>query len=478
MQAIFAPVQFADLKVPFLEREEASIEAQIEHRERLESLKKSFKANKIKKDTKTAARRIERWPQAFVPLVSGIYKGPSRLYSSEKMNFLPPEESKRQGDVMPVHLLRRGALADPVEEMQPSCLSAVHSLSNESFPPTQIPAESQRRRFELAKWIASPQNPLTARVIVNRVWGWHFGNRPLVATPNDFGVKGAKPTHPELLDWLAGWFIENGWSIKALDRLIVTSEAYRRSLHHPRESELNQIDPERRLLASFPMRRLTAEEMRDAMLFASGELNPQAGGPPARPQMNWDAAQSPVTLMPGPDIPYRPSLTPDERNRRSIYALHMRSRRDPWMEVFDQPASELFCDRRNESTIVPQAISLMNGDFTNDRSLALAQRLRKKFHDDRDCIEAIYRSLYGRGPSEDERCIAGEYLSAQTGHHRHFEPSPSRVPEIVAEVSKYEPKYSKQYVADLQPCDTTAEVRALADLCLVLFNSSEFLFLP
>jgi hypothetical protein len=226
------------------------------------------------------------------------------------------------------------------------------------------------------------------------------------------------------------------------------------------------------------MRRLTAEELRDAMLAVSGELNREPGGPPARPQMNWDAAKSPVNLMPGLDIPYRPALTPAARNRRSLYALVMRSRRDPSLEVFDQPASERSCERRNESIIVPQAFTLMNGDFANDRALALAARLARAHAADAARVEAAYAALFGRAPSAEESAHCRSYLAAQTAHHERTPPTPSLVREQVAATSPYDPGYAVDYVPDLQPAEVDAPVRALADLCLLLFNTSEFLYVP
>ena len=476
MQAIFAPAQFADLEAPFLPEEEKAVAQLKTAQERTKKLAEN--SSEKKGVNKAAQRRMERWPKAYEAIVMGVYNGPPRNSGSDKASNPPPAADKRNGDVMPVHLLRRGSLADPAEEVQPAVLSIISGLSSGTCETPEIASSLDGRRLALASWIADSRHPLTARVIVNRVWGWHFGGHPLVATPNNFGVKGSKPSHPELLDWLTGWFIDNGWSIKKLDELIVTSAAYRRSLHHPQPEQLAKIDPEGKWLAAFPMRRLTAEELRDAMLMVSGELSFEPGGPPARQQMNWDAALAPVRLMSGIDIPYRPALTPAERNRRSVYTFQMRSRRDPWMEVFDQPPNELSCERRNESVVVPQAFTMMNGDFPNDRAMALATKLSRESNEDGACISNAYRALYGRQPSthELERCRA--YLAAQLEHHRQYPPAKSSIRDQVAAVSKIEPDYAADYIPDLQPEDASAQTRALADLCLVLFNTSEFLYLP
>jgi len=477
MQAVFAPAQFADVAAPFTPEEATAVARLTTTQERTAKLADSAKEKK-KDDNTAAKRRMERWPKAYEPLVMGVYDGPSRNFTPEKVSNPVPPADKRTGKVMPVNLLRRGSLADPAEEVPPAVLSIVSGLSGGKFSAPEISASLDGRRLALASWIADSRHPLTARVIVNRVWGWHFGGNPLVATPNNFGVKGAKPSHPELLDWLARLFMDNGWSVKKLDELIVTSAAYRRSLHHPQTERVTQADPDGKLLAAFPMRRLTAEELRDAMLLVSGELNFAFGGPPARQQMNWDAALAPVRLMSGIDIPYRPALTPAERNRRSVYTFQMRSKRDPWLEVFDQPANERSCDRRDESIVVPQAFTMMNGDFPNDRALAFAAKLSREQSDDSQHIDSAYRALYGRGPNASERERCRTYLAAQLDHHRAHPPAKSGVREQVTAVSKIEPDYAADYVPDLQSTDASAETRALADLCLVLFNTSEFLYLP
>ena len=163
---------------------------------------------------------------------------------------------------------------DPV---RPSGLSAVTGFAASELAKVDFPTEISGRRHAVAQWISSPHNPLTARVMVNRLWQWHFG-KALAGNPNNFGATGKKPTHPELLDWLASTFIQSGWSVKAMHRIIMTSEAYRRSTRHPDASALDDRDPNREAYAAFLPRRLDAEELRDSMLSVSGELNPQLGG--------------------------------------------------------------------------------------------------------------------------------------------------------------------------------------------------------
>jgi hypothetical protein len=385
----------------------------------------------------------------------------------------PPAAAARGGALMTVNLLRGGSLAAPEEEVRPAPLSAVAGLN--AWKADVFPESAEGRRLALAGWLVDRRHPLTARVIVNRVWGWHFGNQPLVATPNGFGVKGAKPSHPELLDWLAGWFMDEGWSLKKLHRLILTSEAYQRAVAAPRGADAGRAAE---LLASFPVRRLTAEELRDALLQASGELNPELGGIPARPQMHWDAAQTPVNVQSGIDLPHRPDRTAAERNKRTVMAHHQRSRRDPLLEVFNQPASERSCDLRRESIVVPQTLALMNGDFTHDRAIALADRLMKGSATMPSRITAAYRRLLGRAPRAEELSECAQFVAEQTRHHETHPASRVDVRRLVALASPYDPDYARTYEPDLQAADVSAETRALADLCLTLFNTSEFLYLP
>jgi hypothetical protein len=231
------------------------------------------------------------------------------------------------------------------------------------------------RRTELARWITRPDNPLTARVIVNRVWQGHFG-RGLVATASDYGRLGEQPTHPELLDWLARDFVQNGWSLKKLHRLIVTSAAYRQTATHPAAPEALKKDPDNRLLWKMPTRRLDAEQIRDTILWATGELDPTAGGPgtaPANP-------------------------------RRSIYTTVLRNSRDALLDVFDAPEGFTSTAERNVTTTATQALLMFNSPYMLQRAKALAERIQTgKYADDRERIDALCRLTFGRLPTEKER---------------------------------------------------------------------------
>ena len=242
--------------------------------------------------------------------------------------------------------------------------------SQPKFPAPPEDAKTSLRRLTLARWLIDPSNPLTARVIVNRVWQYHFGVG-LVRTSSDFGTTGEPPTHPELLDWLAYWFVEHGWSLKALHRLILTSSTYRLSTHgDPRHASL---DPENRLLWHLPYRRLEVEVIRDAMLAASGELNRQ------HVWAEHVSRRSPRRPSPAAATPTRSGRrsTSVTASRRTIYAFVKRSLIVPMLEVLD------FCDtarsaaRRSVTSVPTQALTLLNGDFVNRQARHLADRLER-----------------------------------------------------------------------------------------------------
>ena len=232
----------------------------------------------------------------------------------------------------------------------------------------------QGKRRALADWLTDRRNPMTARVLVNRLWQFHFG-RGLVPTPNDFGQLGEGCSHPELLDWLAAEFMEGGWRIKRMHRLIVLSNAYRMS-SRATPTELAS-DPDNRWFWRFPMRRLSAEEVRDSMLAVSGTLNPKAGGPSICPPMSREvlAGQS----VPGSGWATSP---PDEAARRSVYVHVKRSLPLPILATHDAPDTDASCPVRYTTTIPAQALGLLNGDFANGQAARFAERLREEFPGD------------------------------------------------------------------------------------------------
>ncbi len=244
-------------------------------------------------------------------------------------------------------------------------------------------------RQELASWIVAPENPLTARVIVNRVWLHHFG-RGLVQTPNDFGRQGKSPTHPELLDWLANRLIESGWSIKSLHRTIMSSRAYQ--MASVRDGQATSVDPNNELLSAFPRRRLDAEAIRDTLLMLGGSLDPTPGGAhPFPPQSEWKFTQ------------HRPFKAVYPSNRRSVYLMTQRIQRHPYLAIFDGPDPAVSTPLRATSTTPLQALFLLNDPMVHAQADGLAQRLRSDFSDDPTRLENLYEMSLGRLPTESER---------------------------------------------------------------------------
>jgi hypothetical protein len=252
-------------------------------------------------------------------------------------------------------------------------------------------------RRELAEWIVDSANPLTARVMVNRIWLHHFG-RGLVATPGDFGKQGSPPSHPALLDYLAGRFVENGWSLKAMHRLIVLSQTYRQS---SADSEAARaIDPENVFLWRYSPRRLDAESLRDTLLAVAGNLDASPGeAHPFPDQSTWDFTQ------------HKPFKADYDTRRRSVYLMTQRIQRHPFLGLFDGADTNAGTHLRLTSTTPLQALYLMNDPFVHEQAEKLAARLAAEAGDDVGRIERAYLSLFGRSPSDDERTTALEYLA-------------------------------------------------------------------
>ncbi|MEM1294180.1 MAG: PSD1 and planctomycete cytochrome C domain-containing protein [Verrucomicrobiota bacterium] len=418
----------------------------------------------------------------FDPIPTRDYYAMQAVFGATKHHVRGGQFKIQPQSPQTVSILKGGALESPTEIVSPGFLSAV-AISNQS----PVPSGSRGRRAALANWIASPENPFTARVIVNRVWQMHFG-RGLVATPNNFGVNGMTPSHPELLDWLAVWFVEEGWSLKELHRLILTSETYQRSTQHPQPSRLKERDPENQRLAVFSPRRLTAEEIRDSMLIATGELNRRVGGPGFRAEINWEVAFQPRLAMGKLVPPWEPEPTRAERNRRSLYANRIRNLGHPLMEVFNRPNSGLSCEKRDETTVVTQAFTLFHSEFSNQRSLALADRVVRLSgtQDVSTLVEATFQTVLGRAPDLSEAQDAEQLVQERLVHHRSHPPEPVALPTEVQmtnvvektgeeKITTFRLNALRNYERDLQPWQVGPETRALAELALVLFNTSEFL---
>jgi len=310
-----------------------------------------------------------------------------------------PEPAKVYGakpaTLTSAHLLDRGSVAKPVEEVLPGALTAVSQMPPDFGLTPQ--STDRERRLALADWIASPNNPLTARVMVNRVWAYHFGTG-LVNTPSDFGVMGDRPSHPELLDWLAVWFMENGWSVKKLHRLILTSRAYQQS--SAVNAEAAAVDSDNRLYWRMTPRRLDAESLRDAMLALSGNLRLEAGGGPSFPLQKRGDRGSYIYKALDNDGP--------EVWRRAVYRFVVRGGERIMMDSFDCPDPAVASPQRTVSNTAVQALTLFNNQFVLRQSGLLAQRLTREHA--ADPVAGAYRLLFGRAPRETERRRAETFL--------------------------------------------------------------------
>jgi hypothetical protein len=407
-----------------------------------------------------------------------VYNGPTPVVKTISAPFRIPKDPEA-GELPNSSILAGGDPFSPKEQVTPGVLSAAGDAP--------IPESIEGRRKALAEWITDARNPLTARVMANRVWLWTMGSA-LAGNPNNFGATGKKPTHPELLDWLAAEFIERGWSVKHLQRLILTSEAYRRSSRHPEPGAVATKDSTGTSYAAFRPRRLTAEELRDAMLSVSGELCRTIGGIPVRPEIHPGVALQPRQVM-GTFAPaWEPSPRPEQRHRRTLYALKLRGLRDPLLEVFNAPSSDISCETREASTVAPQAFTLLNGEATRALALAFAARLRDEARTPAEAITLAFRLAFGRPPSEPERAACLKHWAAMTARHQaRVAGTPRRTTQVAREAVEENTgerftftetlPAAADFVPDLHAADATPNVLGLMEVCLVLLNANEFLYL-
>jgi mono/diheme cytochrome c family protein len=312
------------------------------------------------------------------------------------------------------HVLIRGNAATPGAAVQPGFLqvlaSTTHPDSSVNFfcgseSPLHDLFPSSGRRLGLARWLASPNHPLTSRVLVNRLWHYHFG-RGIVATTADFGIAGGTPSHPELLDHLATEFLSHGWSIKHMHRYILTSQAFQRSsrVETPDGTEMTK-DPGNRLLWRQNIRRLQAESIRDSLLNATGELNQAVGGVEMYPKLSGEvlAGQS----KPGLDWRVSPA---EQRNRKSLYAVVKRSVRDPLLETFDYSNTTSPLTERPVTTVATQSLMLLNSRFTAERAATLSQKIIALTAEPKEQTDQVYRAVLQRHPTESELAISVDSL--------------------------------------------------------------------
>lgn len=305
-------------------------------------------------------------------------------------DLVPPDVP----EIASTYIMASGEYDSPEEKVEPGFLECVTGSSD----PAEIPFKSGSagRRLALAEWIASPGNPLTARVMVNRIWQHHFGVG-LVRTASDFGRNGEAPSHPALLDWLATEFVGSGWSVKHMHRLMLGSATYMQSTAHPRQEAFAARDPDNQLLWRMNWLRLDAESIRDTVLLLSGRLNPTRGGPPALLDVPADVAQ-------GFEFFKWFASPPADQRKRTVYTFQRRSVVQPFMETFDVANMSASCSRRNTTTVAPQALTLLNGELVNGEAPHFARRVIGEAGGDRPAqVDRAFWVALGRMPSPHER---------------------------------------------------------------------------
>ena len=297
------------------------------------------------------------------------------------------------------YLLQRGdaqAIGERVGPGVPRMLAA-HTAPFDAVPPRQ---GTSGNRLAFARWLTDPRHPLTSRVMVNRIWLSHFG-RGIVSTPSNFGLTGAAPSHPELLDWLATEFVRAGWSIKAMHRLIMTSSAYRQASGVA--AEVGAADPENILLSRMPLRRMDAEVLHDSILQATGRLDPTRFGRPVKVAKKENGEIVPEAT--------------DDGWRRAVYVLRKRRTPVTLLEVFDAPKPAPNCTERRESNVAPQALQMMNGAAAHEHARFLAGRLIDEHPNDRvSQVAEAYERILSRPPTAAESELAVEDLESLDRH--------------------------------------------------------------
>lgn len=473
-QAVFASTEFVRPALPFLPEENiAGVNTAKVHlqnvaaraRQKMEALNTENKKRKdpelfeefklYQKHTALYKESLDR----FEPKAFAVASGPIDGANDGGPNLRYPKAAAYQAPA--VHILPGGNIQAPAEKVTPGVLSLLERYGN--YPSAAIPETTAGRRAALAQWIADGRNPLTARVMVNRVWQYHFGEG-LAADASNFGKMGKKPSNPALLDWLAAGFIENGWSIKWLHRAILSSAAYRS--------------------AEFTPRRVEAEVLRDSILAVTGELSLDAGGPGTFPQINEDVARQAQHRMGSLAPAYRASASKRDRNRRTIYTFQQRSLVDPLLEVFNAPSLDLSCERRDTATVPTQAFALFNGQFVHDMALALAAKLQNQPR--RQQIRTLFQRVLGRVPdtAEEKASLASLERLSKLHSANPAAPRPAASPvvhTITSELTGAQHRFVHQedpavYEHNLHPSEVSPATRALAGVVLALLNSNEFAY--
>jgi Protein of unknown function (DUF1553)/Protein of unknown function (DUF1549) len=355
----------------------------------------------------------------------------------------------------PTYILRGGNLDLKGEEVQPGFLSI---LDPTDAKVTALP-NATGRRSALAAWLTDPKNPLVARVMVNRIWHYNFGTG-IVSTPGDFGRMGARPTHPELLDYLSANFVDNGWSIKNLQRQILLSNTYQQS--SDTQTKAAEQDPDNKLLWRWSRHRMEAEAVRDSMLFTSGLLNTKMGGPGVFPPVPAGTISDlSATAAAGG---WKTEKDASQNNRRSVYIFVRRNLRYPMLQEFDSANTFESCDFRKNTVTPSQSLDLLNNDLILEWAQALAGRVLNDSGMTPDAqIERAFKLAYGRAPSPEEQKVTADFLARQI---------PIMAQRIAAD-AKTKPPMPVNMPAGADP----ARAAALVDLSQMLLDSNQFLYI-
>jgi hypothetical protein len=361
---------------------------------------------------------------------------------------------RENSSIPPTHLLKRGDVKRKGAEILPEFIRVVDRAAATAEP------GRRRTRLDLARWLNEPGHPLTARVIVNRLWQHHFG-RGIVATPNDFGRHGEPPSHPELLDWLATELSQTNGRLKPFHRLMVLSQTYRQSSRLDANPTAVTADPENRLLGRMNRRRMEAEAIRDSLLAAAGNLLLQGGGPMVRVPLEPEVYDL-IFTEDEPDGLWKTTVDARQHGRRSIYLFAKRNVRLPLLEVFDQPDTLTSCAARMSSTFAPQALVMMNGPLAQQQGRLLATRLLRQPGDLNARIAVAFRWTLNRPPTSNEQGAVENFLRQQR----------ERIGDrlLVRE--------SVNLPTDFPDDTDPAEAAAVVDFCLSLLNLHEFSQIP
>jgi len=388
----------------------------------------------------------------------------------------PPEEFLRcltevPGRIPATHVLIRGDHEQPGDLVQPAGLTILAGANSPAIVEDDPELSTSGRRLAYADYLTSEDHPLTARVLVNRVWMHHFG-RGIVGTPGDFGTLGARPTHPELLDWLASELVEGGWRLKRLHRLIMTSTVYRQQSQ--RRAELDAVAPDNRLLARMPLRRLEAEAIRDAMLMVCGKHEPQMFGKPVPVRVD-DVGQT-VVGVDTTDSAGRPTgkVVPlhGQEFRPSVYVTVRRSQPLGVLETFDAPVMEPNCERRTASTVAPQALLLMNSQFIRTMATHFARRLRDEVGEDTaQQVAYAWQIAFGGEVGETRQNEAVRFIDRVAAHL-----VDARLAAAERAAAKDQEAAESAEAIDEASMERAARFEALVGYCQALLSSNRFLY--